>query len=265
MLLRALLPKPQDRNRWARLRIERLHFDLPFRWFAGLGVHDPVRDASSFSRNRGGLLAGEAAGVSMAAISVRPGMRRLTSTDHLSLDDTLIERVTRDGGRRVALAADRAYDTADVVIDAPTWNVVRHVVQIPPGAAPPSRVGSPDTRVTPRASGSENRPRRCSSGPRPQPASERRRSAATTISASPSPRITSGAGSSSPLPTTKFASSGSSSHDRRGTEKHSVDALKPRDQAGRSAPSRPSPCSFGNPLVARRRRGSAGQAARAAR
>ena len=41
--------------------MERIEFDLLFRWFVGLGVDDPVWDASSFTKNRDRLLAGEIA------------------------------------------------------------------------------------------------------------------------------------------------------------------------------------------------------------
>ena len=32
--------------------MERIEFDLLFRWFVGLGVDDPVWDATTFSKNR---------------------------------------------------------------------------------------------------------------------------------------------------------------------------------------------------------------------
>ena len=41
--------------------MERMEFDLLFRWFVGLGVDDPVWDHSSFSKNRDRLLEGEIA------------------------------------------------------------------------------------------------------------------------------------------------------------------------------------------------------------
>ncbi len=34
--------------------MERLEFDLLFRWFVGLGIDDPVWDASSFSKTATG-------------------------------------------------------------------------------------------------------------------------------------------------------------------------------------------------------------------
>jgi transposase len=38
--------------------MERLDFDLLFRWFVGLGVDDPVWDHSTFSMNRTGFAGG---------------------------------------------------------------------------------------------------------------------------------------------------------------------------------------------------------------
>jgi hypothetical protein len=50
-----------------------------------------VWDASTFSKNRDRLLAGEAAAAFLAAIVAHPKVRRLVSTDHFSVDGTLVE------------------------------------------------------------------------------------------------------------------------------------------------------------------------------
>ena len=92
MLLRALLLQAFYGVRSERQLVERLEFDLLFRWFVGLGVDDPVWDASTFSKNRDRLLAGDAAAAFLAAIVAHPKVRRLMSTDHFSVDGTLIER-----------------------------------------------------------------------------------------------------------------------------------------------------------------------------
>src|SRR5208283_2276224 len=52
-LLRALLLQAFYTIRSERQLMERLEFDLLFRWFAGLGIDDPVWDHSVFSKNRG--------------------------------------------------------------------------------------------------------------------------------------------------------------------------------------------------------------------
>ena len=57
-LLRALLLQAFYTIRSERQLVERIEFDLLFRWFVGLGVDDPVWDATSFSKNRDRLLAG---------------------------------------------------------------------------------------------------------------------------------------------------------------------------------------------------------------
>jgi hypothetical protein len=56
MLLRALLLQAFYGIRSMRLLMERLDCDLLFRWFVGLGVYDPVWNASFFSKNRDRLL-----------------------------------------------------------------------------------------------------------------------------------------------------------------------------------------------------------------
>ena len=90
-LLRALLLQLFHGIRSQRQMMERLDFDLSFRWFVGLGVGDPVRDASTFSKNRERLLDGEIAARFLSAILARPQVERLLSIEHFSVDGTLIE------------------------------------------------------------------------------------------------------------------------------------------------------------------------------
>jgi transposase len=91
MLLRAMLLQAFYSVRSERQLMERLEFDLLFRWFVGLGVDQPVWDHSTFSKNRDRLLAGEIAAKFLTAILDRPRVRRLLSSDHFSVDGTLIE------------------------------------------------------------------------------------------------------------------------------------------------------------------------------
>ena len=90
-LLRGLLLQAFYTIRSERQLMERLEFDLLFRWFVGLGVDDPAWDHSVFSKNRDRLLEGEIAGKFLAAILTQPEVKRLLSTDHFSVDGTLIE------------------------------------------------------------------------------------------------------------------------------------------------------------------------------
>jgi IS5 family transposase len=91
MLLRAMLLQAFYSIRSERQLMERLEFDLLFRWFVGLGVDEPVWDHSSFSKNRDRLLAGDIAAKFLAAVLAQPRVKRLLSSEHFSVDGTLIE------------------------------------------------------------------------------------------------------------------------------------------------------------------------------
>jgi len=90
-LLRATLLQAFYGLRSERQLMERLEFDLLFRWFVGLGVDDPVWDHSTFSKNRDRLLEGEIAAKLLSAILAQSQVKRLLSSDHFSVDGTLIE------------------------------------------------------------------------------------------------------------------------------------------------------------------------------
>ncbi len=76
-LLRALLLQCFYSVRSERQLMERLEFDLLFRWFVGLGVDEPVWDHSSFSKNRDRLLDGDIAAKFLAAVLAQPRVKRL--------------------------------------------------------------------------------------------------------------------------------------------------------------------------------------------
>ncbi len=60
-LMRALLLQAFYSIRSERQLMERLEFDLLFRWFVGLGIDDRVWDASTFSKHRDRLMEADAA------------------------------------------------------------------------------------------------------------------------------------------------------------------------------------------------------------
>ena len=91
MLLRAMLLQAFYSIRSERQLMERLEFDLLFRWFVGLGVDDPAWDHSTFSKNRDRLLEGDVAAKLLCAVLTQPRVKRLLSTEHFSVDGTLIE------------------------------------------------------------------------------------------------------------------------------------------------------------------------------
>ena len=90
-LLRALLLQAFYSIRSERQLMERLDFDLLFRWFVGLGIDDPVWDHSTFSKNRDRLLEGDVAAEFLATLLDRPRVRRLLSSEHFSVDGSLIQ------------------------------------------------------------------------------------------------------------------------------------------------------------------------------
>lgn len=90
-LLRAMLLQAFYGIRSERQLMERMEFDLLFRWFVGLGMDEPVWDHSSFSTNRDRLLGGEIAAKFLRAILAQPKVKKLISSDHFSVDGTLID------------------------------------------------------------------------------------------------------------------------------------------------------------------------------
>ncbi len=90
-LLRASLLQVFYSVRSERQLMERLDFDLLFRWFVGLGIDDPVWDASVFSKNRERLFNTEIAQGFLAALLEAPEIKRLLSRDHFTVDGTLLK------------------------------------------------------------------------------------------------------------------------------------------------------------------------------
>jgi transposase len=90
-LLRASLLQAFYTIRSERQLMERLEFDLLYRWFVGLGIDDAVWDHSVFSKNRDRLLEGDVAAKFLAAVLTQPNVKQLLSTDHFSVDGTLVE------------------------------------------------------------------------------------------------------------------------------------------------------------------------------
>lgn len=91
MLLRALLLQILFSIRSERQLMERLDYDLLFRWFVGLGMDDPVWNHSTFSRNRDRLLRHGLAEHLLEAVNRQAYAKKLLSRDHFSVDGSLIE------------------------------------------------------------------------------------------------------------------------------------------------------------------------------
>jgi transposase len=90
-LLRAMLLHAFYSIRSERLLMERLEYDLLFRWFVGIGVDDTAWNHLVFSKNRDRLLEGDIAAKFLGAVLAQPKVKKLLSSDHFSVDGTLIE------------------------------------------------------------------------------------------------------------------------------------------------------------------------------
>jgi transposase len=118
-LLRAMLLQAFYGIRSERQLMERIEFDLLFRWFVGLGVDDPAWDHSSFTKNRDRLLKGEIAAKFLRAVVTQPKVKQLLSSDHFSVDGTLIEAWA-------SLKSFRRKDGGDNDKDGPGRNAERN-------------------------------------------------------------------------------------------------------------------------------------------
>jgi transposase len=74
-----------------RALCERLNYDLLFKWFLGMRIDERAFDASTFSKNRRRLLDHEIADRFFAAVVAQAKLRRYTTSEHFSVDGTLLE------------------------------------------------------------------------------------------------------------------------------------------------------------------------------
>jgi transposase len=90
-LLRALLIQALYSVRFERQLMEEMNYNLLFRWFVGLSVDEPVWDPSTFSKNRDRLLEGAFAARFLSAVLETKEVKPLLSSEHFSVDGTLIQ------------------------------------------------------------------------------------------------------------------------------------------------------------------------------
>lgn len=74
-----------------RMFCERLHYDLLFRWFLGMGLDEAPFDPTCFGKNRARLIEHEVAKEFFAAVVELARAEDLVSSEHFSVDGTLIE------------------------------------------------------------------------------------------------------------------------------------------------------------------------------
>ena len=89
-LLKATVLMAMYSIRSERAFCERLNYDLLFKWFLDMRIDQPAFDATTFSKNRRRLLDAEVADEFFAAVVRQAKLRRYVSSDHFSVDGTLL-------------------------------------------------------------------------------------------------------------------------------------------------------------------------------
>ncbi len=90
-LIRALLLQVLYGIRSEQQLMERIQYDLLFRWFVGLGMDEETWDATVFTKNRDRLMQGEIAQRLLEAVMEQARSRRLLSEEHFTVDGTMLE------------------------------------------------------------------------------------------------------------------------------------------------------------------------------
>ena len=71
--------------------MERLNYDLMFRWLVGLGMDGPVWNHSTFPKSRDRLMRFDIDELFFDAIKQKAYAKRLMSREHFSVDGTLLD------------------------------------------------------------------------------------------------------------------------------------------------------------------------------
>ena len=91
MLLRAMLLQAFFSVRSERMLMEQINYNLLFRWFVGLPMDAEVWHPTVFTHNRDRLLEAAVAHQFLAALLALPQVNKLLSSEHFSVDGTLID------------------------------------------------------------------------------------------------------------------------------------------------------------------------------
>ena len=90
-LIRALLLQVLYGVRSERQLMERVKYDLLFRWFVGLGIDEQEWDATVFTKNRDRLMEGEVTQRLLEAVLEQARSQQLLSEEHFTVDGTILE------------------------------------------------------------------------------------------------------------------------------------------------------------------------------
>ncbi|TXM91441.1 IS5 family transposase [Methylobacterium sp. WL103] len=91
MLLRATLLQAFFSVRSERMLMEQIDYNLLFRWFVGLEIDAAVWHPTVFTHNRDRLLEADVARAFLSGLLALKPVKRLLSSDHFSVDGTMIE------------------------------------------------------------------------------------------------------------------------------------------------------------------------------
>jgi len=126
-LLSALLLQVFYGVRSERLLMEQMDYNLLFRWFVGLPADGATWDATTFTKNRERLQAGDVFNRFMARLLSHESVKPLLSDEHFSVDGTLVEawashksfkpKDDRDGDGADFRGTKRANDTHESTTD----------------------------------------------------------------------------------------------------------------------------------------------------
>ena len=90
-LLKATVLMAMYSMRSERAFCERLNYDMLFKWFLDLPIDAKAFDATTFTKNRQRLLEHQIADVFFAAVVAQAKLRRYASSEHFSVDGTLLQ------------------------------------------------------------------------------------------------------------------------------------------------------------------------------
>src|ERR1700733_10207104 len=91
MLLRATLLQAFFSVRSERMLMEQINYNLLFRWFVGLPIDAEVWHPTVFTHNRDRLMEADVAHEFLAALLALLQVKKLLSSEHFSVDGTLID------------------------------------------------------------------------------------------------------------------------------------------------------------------------------
>lgn len=112
-LLRALLLQRLYTIRSETQLVEQLQYNLLFQWFVGLSLDDAVWDQTTFTKNRDRLLTGDIAAGLLREVLAIADARGLLSSEHFTVDGTLLEAAASQKSFRPTADPDAGDDDAD--------------------------------------------------------------------------------------------------------------------------------------------------------